>query len=190
MQGRGVDLRRPTADLDFTCFNSMAGRDSPPTIAKFQKRRFAATQCPVFPKLRAHSQLLHLLWSFGISSPAPKASTKNTSINKRWALSASSNFTTSMSRSITEGWGFQARTYRRLPAHVVWRPVARKAWDILPRWDWRHLVTLFGSRRSQTLISRDAIFPRSRPKMNRRSTGLPGKLPSRRHVTIVLSFVC
>ena len=24
-----------TADLDFTCFNSMAGRNSPPTIVKF-----------------------------------------------------------------------------------------------------------------------------------------------------------
>lgn len=27
-----------TADLDFTCFNSMAGRNSPPTIVKFKNR--------------------------------------------------------------------------------------------------------------------------------------------------------
>jgi hypothetical protein len=32
-----VDLRRSTVDLDFTCFNSMAGRNSPPTCVKIQK---------------------------------------------------------------------------------------------------------------------------------------------------------
>jgi len=34
---RTVDLRRSTVDRDFTCFNSMAGRNSPPTCVKFQK---------------------------------------------------------------------------------------------------------------------------------------------------------
>ena len=34
-----MDLRRSTVDLDFTCFNSMSGRNRPPTIAKFQKSK-------------------------------------------------------------------------------------------------------------------------------------------------------
>ena len=33
IQPTGVDLRRPTGDLDFTYFSSMAGRNIPPTIA-------------------------------------------------------------------------------------------------------------------------------------------------------------
>ena len=36
-QGRGVDLRRSTVDPVFACFNSMAGRSCPPTLARFQK---------------------------------------------------------------------------------------------------------------------------------------------------------
>jgi hypothetical protein len=31
LYGHGVDLRRSTVDLDSTCFNSMAGRNRPPT---------------------------------------------------------------------------------------------------------------------------------------------------------------
>ena len=40
------------------------------------------------------------------------------------------------------------------------------------------------------VISRNAIFPRSRRKKNRRSTGLPGKLPVNRLVTIVVPSRC
>ena len=36
------------------------------------------------------------------------------------------------------------------------------------------------------MISRNAIFPRSRRKKNRSSTGLPGKLPVNRLVTTVV----
>jgi hypothetical protein len=34
-----MDLRRSTADLDFTCFNSRARRNYPPTSAKHQKSK-------------------------------------------------------------------------------------------------------------------------------------------------------
>ena len=50
-KGRGVDLRRSTVDLDFTCFNSMAGRNSLPTIVKSHKSKSA----PLFR--REHSGL-------------------------------------------------------------------------------------------------------------------------------------
>src|SRR5688572_20516527 len=40
------------------------------------------------------------------------------------------------------------------------------------------------------VISRDVMLPRSRRKKNRRSVGLPGKLPVNRQVTTIMPSCC